>query len=247
MIQRRLGSSKVKYSYGAYNKIIGDMQKIRITEGCPHNCPFCYEPQEIKIFGIPKIKRNKVLISDMNLLAKKEAKEILCELMDTRVGGKPVKYEFECGVDFRCLTPEIAGLLYHGNFGNFNKAGNWTRNIKMAWDWGYNQHFRKMYDAIERLKMAGFKGREISLFMICNWKIPLQECIQKLDALKVWGVLVNDCYFDNQTFPNVQPIYWKIIELVYFRAKCRKHNQLIIFEGYDPQIIKKKKKGVGSP
>jgi hypothetical protein len=238
VIQQRLGSPRIKYSLGPYNKVKGDMQKIRITEGCPHNCPYCYEPQEIKIFGIPKIVRNKVLISDMNLLAKPQAKDIIYELMDTRVNGNPVKYELECGVDYRFLTPEIASLLYHGNFGNFNKAGNWVRNIKIAWDWEYKKQFQKMYDAVERLKLAGFKSKQISIFMICNWKIPFYECLDKLQAISVWNVLVNDCWFDNQTRGDVIPIHWTPLEIKLFGDMCRRNNLLVTFGGYDPECQK---------
>ena len=75
--QLRLAKPKVNYSYGAYNKFNKEEQWIRITEGCPHNCPYCYEPQKIKIFGIPEIVRNDVKIMDMNLLCKEEALDII--------------------------------------------------------------------------------------------------------------------------------------------------------------------------
>lgn len=52
------------YSYGAYNKFDGQEQWIRITEGCPNQCPYCAEPREFKIFDIPEIVRNKVKILD---------------------------------------------------------------------------------------------------------------------------------------------------------------------------------------
>ena len=38
------------YNYGPYNKFNDVEQWVRISEGCPHNCPFCYEPKEYKIF-----------------------------------------------------------------------------------------------------------------------------------------------------------------------------------------------------
>ena len=68
MTQERLAIQKVKYSYGKYNKFDDKEQWIRITEGCPHNCPYCYEPKKIKIFNCPDIVRNEVKIMDMNIL-----------------------------------------------------------------------------------------------------------------------------------------------------------------------------------
>ena len=58
------------YSKGAYNKIDGDEQWIRLSEGCPHKHPYgaeSFENKEIKLFEIPEIIKNKVRILDMNL------------------------------------------------------------------------------------------------------------------------------------------------------------------------------------
>lgn len=101
-IQQRLKKDvklRKPYSYGPYNKFNDAEQWIRITEGCPHNCPFCYEPTEIKVFAIPDIVRNKVKIMDMNLLCKKEALRIIKVLGHKRVNGKVVRYELICGID----------------------------------------------------------------------------------------------------------------------------------------------------
>ena len=104
----------------------------------------------------------------------------------------------------------------------------------MAWDWFYKDQF-KIKKAYDMLLKAGYKPRDIMIFMICNWKIPFKENCQKLDLCKVWNVQVSDCYFDNQVFPNVIPIHWKTEELKEFRKKCRKHNQLVNF-GIDPEL-----------
>jgi hypothetical protein len=222
-MQKRLGSLKHKYSYGAYNKHDKKEQWIRITEGCPHNCPYCYEPQEIKVFGIPEIVRNNVKIMDMNILCKPEALTIIKELGKKKVNEKVVYYEFVCGIDYRFLTLEIAQALKKSRF---NK-------IRIAWDWFYKDQL-KIKDALKLLFKAGYKPENIMLFMICNWKIPYSECCDKLDLCKIWNVQVADCYFDNQTV-NIIPIHWTQSEIKKFRAKCRKHNQLVNFK-VDPEL-----------
>lgn len=225
-IQQRLDEGHpVKYSYGLYSKVKGDEQWIRITEGCPWNCPYCYEPTEIKIFDIPEIKRNKVGIMDMNLLCKPEATNILKKLSKTKVDGKVVYYDMLCGIDYRFLTDEIADLLKHGLR---------LKKVRMAWDWWYKDQF-KIKDAVDMLLEAGFKNEKIMIFMICNWKIPSEECYKKLDLLKVWNLQVADCYYDNQTGPDFIPIHWSLKEIKKFRSKCRKHNQLVNFK-IDPEI-----------
>lgn len=215
---------KKPYSYGAYNKYNNTEQWIRITEGCPHNCPYCYEPTEIKVFGIPKIVRNKVKIMDMNLLCKKEALNIIQELGGKRVDGKVVYYELICGIDHRFLTQEIADALHFNRF----------ERPRIAWDWYYRDQF-EIKDAIDRLLKAGYKCHDIMVFMICNWRIPYEENCKKVELCKVWNVKVCDCYFDGQVSPKIVPVFWTPSQIKRFRRKVRKHNQLVLFK-IDPQL-----------
>jgi hypothetical protein len=226
--QLSFGETKVKYSYGSYDKSDKTEQWIRITEGCPNQCPYCYEPREFKVFGVPPIVRNSVKIMDMNLLAKPEAVGILQGLPEF-IGKKRIQYEMICGLDYRFMTHEIAMLLREKNF----------QRPRIAWDWNFSEQ-KRIKDAISMLTKSGYDPKEIMVFMICNWRIPYKENCLKLDLLKVWNVKAGDCYFDNQTFPNVQPIHWRIEELVAFRAAVRKHNQLILF-GIDPEYKPDKK------
>lgn len=226
MTQKRLGSPQLKYSYGAYNKFNEKEQWVRITEGCPNQCPYCYEPEEFKIFGIPKIVRNDVKIMDMNLLCKKEAMSILKELAKRRVNGKVVNYHLICGIDYRFLTQELANQL---------KATR-IKKIRLAWDWDYKLN-RKIKTSIDMLLKAGYKPNEIMVFIICNWKISYEECLKKMDLCKVWNVQISDCYYDNQTFPNIIPLFWSYKECKDFRKKSRKHNQLVNFK-IDPEVLK---------
>lgn len=214
----------VKYSYGPWNKFDDKEQWIRITEGCPHHHEYCYEPEEIKVFGIPEIVRNKVKIMDMNLLCKPEALRIIKELGEKRVNGKVVYYELICGIDFRFLTQEIADALH---------AARMTK-IRIAWDLAFTDQ-KRIKSAIEMLRKAGYTGHsDIMVFMVCNWKIPYERNCKKLDCLKIWRVQVSDCWWDNQRSPNIKPEYWTAEEISDFRKKCRKHNQIVNF-GIDPE------------
>jgi len=223
LIQKEVNLNK-PYSYGAYNKYDEKEQWIRITEGCPHNCPYCYEPQENKIFGTPEIVRNDVKIMDMNLLCKEEALQIIRVLGKKRVKGKVVYYELICGIDYRFLTQEIANELKKNRF----------LNIRIAWDWFLRDQYA-IKDALNKLYKAGYKRNDIMVFMICNWRIPFEMNCKKLDLCKVWGVKVADCYYDGQVFPHVIPIYWTDEQNRSFRRKCRRHNQLVNFK-IDPEV-----------
>lgn len=227
---------QVQISRGPYNKYNDEEQWIRLSEGCPNNCPFCYEPTEIKFFGIPEIVRNKVKIMDMNLLAKREALAVISELGSKRVNNKVVRYELICGIDYRFLNIELGEALRKNRFGIFNKHGRWHPGIRIAWDGPYNQN-RRIKEAVDTLIRSGykpFKPREIRLFILCNWKIPYEECLKKLDLAKCWGTPVIDCYFDNQVSPRILPVDWSYEQIRQFRAKVRKHNQLVGFR-IDPE------------
>ena len=217
---------KVKYSYGPYNKVDAEQQWIRLSEGCPHNCPYCYEPQEFKVFDIPEIVRKQVKIMDMNLLAKVEALDIIKELGRRRVNKKVVYYEAICGVDYRFMTDEIAAALKQARF----------KPIRIAWDWWFSDQL-KIVDAIKRLFKAGYHYNDLMVFMICNWKIPYSENCRKLDLLKIYRVKAADCYYDNQTSPNIEPIEWTHEQIRKFRSKVRSHNQMVNF-GIDPDEIR---------
>lgn len=229
MIQKRLQKPNKEtgltkpYSYGPYNKFNDKEQYIRITEGCPNQCPYCYEPEELKFFGIPEIVRNDVKILDMNLLAKPEALAIIIELGSLKVNEKVVYYELICGIDYRFLTQEIADALHENGF----------KNIRLAWDWGFNTQL-KIKDAVEKLIKSGYNSKDLMVFMICNWKIPYEENLRKMDVCKVWRVKIHDAYFDNQLSPNFIPIHWTLEQMKDFRKKTRKHNQLVNF-GIDPE------------
>lgn len=217
--QLRLAEPRVEYNYGPYDKCNDTEQWIRITEGCPNQCPYCYEPLKFQNFGIPEIRRKKVKIMDMNLICKPEALSII-----NRLGKSKAEFELICGIDYRFLTQEIADALHYNRF----------KRPRVAWDWSFSEQY-KIKDAIGMLTKAGYRTKDIMVFMICNWKITFRENCRKLDLCKVWNVKVGDCYFDNQVSPNIQPIHWKPEDIKSFRRMARKHNQMVLF-GIDPEV-----------
>lgn len=212
------------HSTGPYNKSDDKEQWIRISQGCPNRCPFCYEPSKEVVFDIPPIIRNDVKIMDMNLLSKPEAVQIIHRLGEIKVKKKVVYYNLVCGIDWRFLTYQLADLLRWARF----------KNIRLAWDFEYTDQF-KIKDAIKRLLDAGYKSKYLTVFMVCNWEIPFDECFKKLYLCAIWGVKVADCYFDGQVSPDIKPLGWTAEQIVRFRKSVRKHNQLVNFQ-IDPEI-----------
>ena len=230
IMQEILTEKKRQYSYGSYNKSNDTEQWIRITEGCPHNCAYCYEPQEIKVFDVPEIVRNKVKIMDMNILVPQKDPSKLLSLLPRTLKGRFVRYEFICGIDYRFLNQQIADQMKLKHF----------ERVRIAWDWWYKDQL-KIKDGLNLLYNAGYKPEDIIIFMICNWNIPYDECVKKTDLCKVWNVRIADCYYDNQTniFKKFIPIGWTTKEAHSFRKSIRKHNQLVNFK-CDPEIHKRR-------
>jgi len=217
------------YSKGSQNIITDEYQVIRLSEGCPHKCPWCREWKEIgndwQIFPIPEIVRRDVRITDMNLLAKPEALDIIHQFRDIRVDKKVVKPWLVCGIDYRFLTPEIARALKESRF----------VKIHIAWDWRYSDA-PKIWKALNMLMKARYNSRDISIFMICNHPaVSYLENYEKLNLCKYWNVKVNDCWFDNQVSPNIESIAWTHEQIKSFRKSVRKHNQFVRWR-FDPEL-----------
>lgn len=217
------------YSRGVYNEFDDTEQWIRLSEGCPNGCPFCregIENPELKVFEIPEIVRNEVKIMDMNLLCHPEALDIIKKLGFWRVGGHKVHYECVCGIDYRFLNNELANALKKSRF----------KSLRIAWDFGFGLQI-KIKDALGCLYKAGYSPRDITIFVICNWRIPYEENLLKMELCKVWNVKMADCYFDNQLSPDIKPIHWSEEQIRDFRVRVRKHNQLVNFK-IDPEFGK---------
>lgn len=193
------------------------MKQIQFTSGCPNNCNYCHEPKEIKTY-YPDIPEGEdiVKILDMNFLANPYFKFNIARLKK----AKNKHYELICGVDYRV----ILDLQYKINICSMLKE---ARFIKIRWAWDYTFSQQKIHKNIWRTFLkAGYKAQDLEVFILVNWKVPYTECCKKLDLLKIWNVKVADCCWDGG-YKIAKPVYWKPEHIKSFRAKCRKHNQMI--------------------
>ncbi len=217
--------ARTTYGGPQYIKEKGNLQRIELHRGCPwaniHD--YCYEPFKHEDFPIPKLTKNQVQILDMNFLARKDALDVIKKLGDERVNGKVIQFELVCGIHFTYINKELAEALKKSRF----------VRPRLAWDGPISDQY-KLKDAITILTKAGYKRKEIMLFMIVNFRISYEECLRKLDVMKVWNVKVCDCCYDGGHKIAV-PEYWTLEEIKAMRKKCRKHNQLVNFE-IDPEV-----------
>ena len=236
-MQTRLKEKELKRVRGDYPQIDrideNGVQWIELNRGCKRGCEFCYADPNYKVFPVPETHQIVVQIIGEGILYDPDILEKFKQLKRKGSNGKVIRYGLSQGVDYRLLTKEIAEVMVKSRIGVINSKGNWYKGMRLAWDWGKGQE-KPVKDAVDLLLSVGYLKKQISVFVLVNWKISYEECIYKLEKLREWGVKIDDCFWDT-TKKEKLPLHWTKQQLVDFRRKARKHNQLILFDGYDPE------------
>lgn len=225
----------------AYDLVDVDYQIIHTTRGCIRQCGFCgvytVEPEWLYEKSIKdKIIKKRIIFYDNNLLANPFIEDILNELIELRKAKKISYLESQSGFDGRLLinNPHLAKLLKDAGF----------KNPKIAWDHEIKDapFIKKQLDILIN---AGFKPREISVFMIYNFELNYNEMEDKRVKCFEWGVQINDCRYRplDSTFDNynsrkrkqtskdywINP-NWSDYEIRLFRRNIRRHNICIRYD-----------------
>ncbi|WP_256622201.1 radical SAM protein [Methanolobus chelungpuianus] len=172
-----------------------DYQIIHSSRGCFRKCSFCgtwkIEPEfkgkkEITSTiesGLQMGLKNLVFY-DNNLFYNPFIESILKELAILRKERKIGWCESQSGFDGRVLLqkPHLVPLL--------KKAG--FRYPRIAWDWGYDQ-WPEIEKQIRILVDSGYNPKNITVFMIYNWKLDFEEMEQKRIKCWEWKVQISDC------------------------------------------------------
>lgn len=66
--------------------------------------------------------------------------------------------------------------------------------MRIAWDNAVSDS-SSIKKQIDSLRDAGYKAKDISVFMIYNFNIPFEDMLKKLFYCKTWGVQITDCRF----------------------------------------------------
>lgn len=173
----------------AYDLVDVDYQIIHTTRGCIRKCGFCgvyiVEPDWLYKKSIKdEIFMKKIIFYDNNLLANPFINNILDELLELKKEKKVSYIESQSGFDGRLLinNPSYAQKMKDAGF----------KNPKIAWDHHYSDA-DFIHEQLKILFKAGFKPREISVFMIYNHDIDYNEMEDKRVKCFEWGVQITDC------------------------------------------------------
>lgn len=221
-----------------------DYHATHVMRGCIRRCSFCgtwkIEPKRTDktsaelIEELKSIGKNRVVFFDNNFLANRNIKQILNDLAELKINKKPLIFESQSGFDGRLLEkdPELAMLLRKARF----------QNVRIAWDNSLSD-FSSITKQINYLVKAGYKPKDISVFMIYNFNITYEEMLQKIEYCKNWGVQITDCRYRplESTEDNYNPSLskrgqtredyyihtkagWTDEKVRAFRKKVREHN-----------------------
>lgn len=173
-----------------------DHHVTHAMRGCIRKCAFCgtwkiepvrhYKTSEELQGELKAICKNKVIFFDNNFLANTHVKSILNDLSNLKICGKAVTCESQSGFDGRLLErdSELAKLLRKARF----------QNIRIAWDNSFSDYL-SIKKQIKFLTAAGYKAKDISVFMVYNFDIPYEEMRRKLNYCKRLGVQITDCRY----------------------------------------------------
>ena len=238
----------------AYDLVDVDYQILHTTRGCIRKCGFCgtyiIEPEWLWKESIKdEITKKKLIFYDNNLLANENIENILDELIELKKEKKITYVESQSGFDGRIMlkNPHLAKKLKDAGF----------KNPKIAWDHSVKQapYIKRQIDL---LVDAGFKEKEISIFMIYNYDLDYEEMEEKRVNCANWGVQITDCRFRplDQTFDEYSPSKhkgqtekdyhihenWTDQEIRKFRRNVRRHNICMRHEvDYHSTLLERKK------
>ncbi len=230
-----------------------DYQILHTSRGCEKRCKFCGSWKiETKFEPKNSIKNEiifkKLIFYDNNLLANPYIEKILNELIELKKDRKISWCESQCGFDGEILIekPHLAEMI--------RKAG--FRYPRIAWDWHYDKH-PEIKKQIDLLIDAGYRSKDIFVFVLFNWDISFNEMEKKRIKCWEWRVQIADCRYrpldqkhdyyngskNNQTDTDyyIHP-KWSDSSVKSFRRNIRKQNICIRqdIEYYSADIERKR-------
>jgi hypothetical protein len=226
MIQKRLAPLEIQRERPDYPQVDyidkNGVQWIELNRGCLRRCPFCWADPNYKTFSIPEIRSNKVQIIGENILYDPNIFTKLYELAHIRYNKRVVYYGLCNGFDYRLVNSYVARRASKARIGNINNKGNWYKGINLAWD-GPLSEGPKVKKALDLFLKYSYQASRSKIFVLVNWKIPYDVCMKKLEIIKSWGTMIDDCTWEC-TKTRYIPLYWDYPEYRKFRKACRDHN-----------------------
>lgn len=176
--------------YSLYN--ITDTAYGFLTRGCPRACSFCHvEAKEgrrsIKVADLSEFWRGQknIVLCDPNILACKEWKELLQQLIDSKAW-----VDINQGLDIRLMTEEKAEMLKRIK----------TKNFHFAWD-RYEDR-KTILPKFEMFKnTTGIDERKLTVYVLCNFDTSIEQDLERIYTLRGLGYTPYVMIYNKQKAP----------------------------------------------
>ncbi len=200
----RLPQSLDDYPYPAFDLLSHpDYLIVMTARGCPYNCSFCAQKKismpftqrnphkvvEEIAFHYQRFKlRDFAFYDDALFIArKKHIQVILQELIARRL---PLRLHTPNGLFIRFLDRELADLMYKANFKTIRLS--YETSNESRWSDMYSKVSNEaMVQAVENLKQAGYRAKDIEAYVIMG--LPgqsLEEVVASIIFVNSLGVIV---------------------------------------------------------
>lgn len=144
-----------------------------LTRGCPRDCNFCNVGRQQgkvskKVSNLSDFwkKQKEIKLLDPNILASKDWKELLQQLIDSKA-----YIDFSQGLDIRLITDEKVEYI--------NKLK--VKMIHFAWDNYEMETYEKLKEFRKKFK---FSGRKLRVYVLVNFNTTLEEDLDRIYKLR---------------------------------------------------------------
>lgn len=166
--------------YTLYPKLTENTAYGFLTRGCPRGCDFCIVGKKeglrsVKVADLSEFwdGQKNIVLCDPNILASKEWKDLLQQLIDSKAG-----VDFNQGLDIRLMTREKAEMLKEVK----------TKELHFAWD-RYEDKDKvlpklKLFAGIAEKKMHGHSAM---VYTLVNFGSTIEQDLERIYTLRDMG------------------------------------------------------------
>lgn len=201
--------------YSLYPELTKDTAYGFLTRGCPRGCDFCIVKDKegrcsIKVADLSEFWRGqkKIVLCDPNILACKDWKELLRQLIDS---GAEV--DFNQGLDIRLMTEEKAKMLQQIRI----------KEIHFAWD-----RYEDKDKVLPKLKLFAdvCKTRPHShnaiVYTIVNFSTTLEQDLDRIYTLRDMGYWPYVMIYDKEHCPRIYKDLQRWVNNRFIFASCKR-------------------------
>ena len=201
--------------YSLYPELTRDTAFGFLTRGCPRGCDFCIVGTKEgrcsrKVADLSEFWRGqkKVVLCDPNILACREWKDLLQQLIDARV-----EVDFNQGLDIRLMTEEKARMLNQMRI----------KEIHFAWD-----RYEDRDKVLPKLKlfadMTQFTphGHKAIVYTIVNFSTTLEQDLDRIYTLRDMGYWPYVMIYDKEHCSRVYRDLARWVNNRFIFSKCER-------------------------